>query len=514
MKKLLILLVTAMLACSCSTTNLFELFDMKRPDAEHILASAQEFTTTQLTGFVQTLPDGKIVETPLRPGSKIRILAGIARQPHNDGRLSDRKGCPGSYQPDTYYIVELVDGTRGIAPLPELAVGQQVRRKGLDSVLTVTGFAPKGKKSDENPYPFTFTCDNGQVYAYSRLKWEPMRMPMYAWRADDPKTDISECIKGARKSPYSTFYTADELDDAIVGKPFSEVERRFGPAMQVVRKGTVCTALYPHISRKDELGSSWLLAVELQDSSATRYAMLVADTTKYARVTRFISKLVETSMPGYINRHYIYWQFPRFEFFDLFRLGHNGRMIADFLLCFILSVGLIYILFIRMTRPLMRLRGLSNGEVRLLRILVYLLLTAGLVYLFGLYIGIMTPIVILMLFYEGCKDIRYELESERCPNCHAFGNLCYEGEADSKSSQSASEVRTEKHFTHSTKSSSSWTDSVGQKHVHEKITHHWVPVKKRTITTTRTWREAYYCPDCGKSISYRKEDTDSRDVSA
>lgn len=511
MKKLPLLLLVVLLTTACGSTHLFEFFDLKHPDTECIRNNASELKTQLPTVLAQTTPEGKITETPLRAGTRLRVLAGIARIPHYDTELADRKARPGSYSPDTYYIVELADGTRGIARLPETALGQRVRKAGQDSLLTVTGIRPEGKKSDKNPYPYRIACNDGQSYAFTDLKWEPMRLPMYGWLTKDPRTDVAECIEGGLVPNYNRFYTAGQLDRAVTGRTFAEVEREFGPAMQVTGKGPRRTALYPHISLRDGEQPKHLLAVELEDTTAVSYSLLAVP-RETTGLVKAVMAVMGSSATGKIIRHYDYWLFPRFGFFDTLRLGSVGSLIADMLLCLVLCFLLFCFILVAATYPVMYLRGLSNGQVLTLRTLLFLILAAGVIYLSGLYLGLMSLAIALILLYSGRQSIRYELESERCPHCHAVGRLCYNGQTDRTTGSSKSEVRTEKKVTRKTKSASSWTDSDGGHHVVEKITEHWVPVRKQTVTTTKTWRNEYYCPDCGELIHYREEESSSHDV--
>ena len=510
MKKLPILLLVALMTTACGSTHLFELFDLKHPDTEYIVQNAADVETRLPATLVQTSPEGKVSETPLRAGTTLRVLAGIAMLPHYDTQLADRKARAGSYSPDMYYIVELGDGTRGIARLPETAIGQRVRKAGVDSLLTVTGIRPEGKKSEKNPYPFRYACSDGQSYAFTELEWPPMRKPMYGWVTKDPQTDVSACIKGEIVPNYNKFYDAGQLDKLIPGNSFAEVEHRFGPAMQVARKGTHHTALYPHISQRGE-PARHMLAVEVEDSTAVAYSLL-AEQPAMRGLTKFVMSFYANSTTGNVIRHYDYWLFPRFGFFDTLRMGAVGSRIADLVLCIVLSFLLFGFLLIAATYPLMYIRGLSNGQVLALRTVLFLLLSAAIVYLLGLYMEPVSLIIVLIMVYSGRQSIRYELESERCPHCHAVGRLCYKGKTDQKTSESKSGVRTEKKVTHKTKSSSSWTDQDGTHHVSERITEHWIPVRKQTVTTTRSWRNAYYCPDCGEVTRYREEETDSQDV--
>lgn len=510
MKKLPILLLVVLLTTACGSTHLFEFFDLKHPGTEYIEENAPELKTLFPTTLVQTSPEGKITETPLRTGTTLRILAGIAAIPHYDTQLADRKARAGSYSPDTYYIVELGDGTRGIARLPETAIGQQVRKAGADSLLTVTGIRAEGKKSEKTPYPYRYTCSDGQSYAFTELGWPPMRRPMYGWVTKDPRTDVAACIKGEIVPNYNKFYDAGQLDELIPGSSFAEVERRFGPAMQITGKGARRTALFPHISQRGE-PDSHLLAVEVEDGTAVAYRML-AEQPAMRGLTKLVMSFYANSTTGNVIRHYDYWLFPRFGFFDTLRLGAVGSRIADLVLCIVLSFLLFCFLLIAATYPLMYIRGLSNGQVLTLRTLLFLLLSAAIVYLLGLYMEPVSLIIALIMVYSGRQSIRYELESERCPHCRAVGRLCYRGQTDRRSSESKSEVRTEKKVTHKTKSTSSWTDQDGTHHVSERITEHWIPVRKQTITTSRSWRNVYYCPDCGEVTRYREEETDSQEV--
>lgn len=509
MRKLLPLLLVALLTTACGSTHLFEFIDLKHPDTEYMAEHAAELRTRFPTTFIQTSPEGKITEIPLRAGTTLRVLAGIARIPHYDTELSGRKARPGSYSPDTYYIVERTDGTRGIARLPEMAVGQQVTRVGADSLLTVTDIRPEGKKSDRNPHPYRFSCNDGQSHAFTDLAWEPMRMPMYGWLTKDPRSDVSACIKGEIVPNYNKFHDAGTLDGFIPGASFAEVERRFGPAMQITGTGAHRTALYPHISRRGD-SPGHMLAVEVKDSTAVGYRLL-AEQPEMRGLTKFVISLYGNSATGNVIRHYDYWLFPRFGFFDTLRMGTVVGRIVDILLCIVLGFVFFGFLLVAVTYPLMYIRKLSNGQVLALRTLLFLLLSAAVIYLLGLYMESLSFLIVLILIYSGRQSIRYELESERCPHCHTTGRLCFDGETDRKTSRSKSEVRTEKKVTHKTKSSSSWTDHEGTHHVSEKITEHWVPVRKQTVTTTRTWRNEYHCPDCGETIYYRREETDSHD---
>lgn len=195
-------------------------------------------------------------------------------------------------------------------------------------------------------------------------------------------------------------------------------------------------------------------------------------------------------------------------------MGVVGSRIADIVLCLVLSYLLFCFLLAKATYPLMYIRVLTNSQTLLLRWAAYLLLSLGAVYLLGLYSDPFTGLIVLIMIYSSGQFIRYELESGRCPHCRTVGRLFYKGQKDKKTSQSTSAVRTKKKITCKTNSTSSWTDHEGKHHVSEKITEYWIPVRKQTVTTLKTWRNEYYCPDCVELIHYRKEEvTGSADIS-
>ena len=89
------------------------------------------------------------------------------------------ESSPKYYSPDQYFLIELPDGTRGVAALPEIIIGKKIVTNSGDT-LTVSGIK-KNSSKDQYPYDFLvegsketykwddFTCviEDGNVVVYT-----------------------------------------------------------------------------------------------------------------------------------------------------------------------------------------------------------------------------------------------------------------------------------------------------------------------------------------------------------
>lgn len=156
--EILVFVLSLVIGVFCITQYrcIWKMLSYKPVSEEEALEKAIEMKTSVATKM--TVLSDSVYEKDVAAGTPIKVLGAYMRD------LSYRNDeyhnlSPRNYTPGQYYYIELADGTRGAAMLPEALIGRRmVITKGDDAGDTLTVSSVKKNKSNDT-YPFDYYAE-------------------------------------------------------------------------------------------------------------------------------------------------------------------------------------------------------------------------------------------------------------------------------------------------------------------------------------------------------------------
>lgn len=134
-----------------------------KPVTEQV-ALEQSFTIkTVLSTELHVVSGSDEKKLTVPEGTTVKYL-GVYMRKLNYRQDYYNESSPKYYSPDQYFFIELPNGTRGVAVLPEMIIGKRIVTNSGDT-LTVSGIR---KNSSNDRYPYDFSM-NGSTQTY---KWD------------------------------------------------------------------------------------------------------------------------------------------------------------------------------------------------------------------------------------------------------------------------------------------------------------------------------------------------------
>ena len=214
--------------------GLWNMLDYASLKSEEVREHAREVKVQWSTEMQVVDSSGKEVMRKLRAGTIVKVLAICYELPDEPVLLS--------YKPWAKFQIELQDGTRGIAELPEAATGLEVKLL-VDGELKpfrverVERLAKNPMKSEkkQSDYPYLYHLDNGEKLAFEPIYW-PIKdqIPIYnPWHEGELHTDIDRM----------TVFVKDL--EGLKGDSLNVIEDRYEPAKSILVKGNKKYAYFP-----------------------------------------------------------------------------------------------------------------------------------------------------------------------------------------------------------------------------------------------------------------------------
>ncbi len=400
--------------CNFGLWNLIDYSSMK---VGQVRERSHEVTLRWSTDLRVVDADGQEQVRRLPAGTPVRVLAICYDLPDERVLLS--------YKPWAEYQIELRDGTRGLAVVPETATGLEVKvevdgRLEPRRVVRVERLAENPMKSEtkRSDYPYLYVLDSGEKLAFEPLYW-PIRgqMPVYTWRSPDKEYLIVDRLA-----------VFDRDLNRLKGDSLAAIEALYEPAQSVVVKGSRKYAFLPSVDvlQNDSLLYRTLMLVFENDTLADYHI-----SGQSTRSLPFFSHLINSHIrynPNYVRAGY-YAAYPLGE-------GVGSRLLplwaargvvglADaallLLLAFVVSWGL--------RHTVIYLRPLSNRWLKVVGVLCILVV-------YHLYLFYFSMVSVNMFFVYVALILSAMFWSAdvngRCPYCHTVKGLKFLGRGDLK----------------------------------------------------------------------------------
>lgn len=395
--------------------GLWNLIDYSSMDVAAVHAQSREIRLQWSTDLRVVGADGKEQVRRLPAGTPVRVLAICYDLPDEPVLLS--------YKPWAEFQIELRDGTRGLAVVPEAATGLEVKVKEGDwlvphRVERVERLAENPMKSEtkQSDYPYLYYLDNGEKLAFEPLYW-PIRgqMPVYTRRSVDKEQLIVDRL-----------VVLDKELEQFKGDSLSVVEERYEPAQSVVVKGRRKYAYLPSVDvlQNDSLQYKTLMLTFENDTLAD-YRLSGEPTRSLPFFAHLINSHIRVN-PNYVQAGY-YAAYP---------LGSNvgSRLLPLWAARGVVGVvdAVLLLLMAFLVSWLLRhtviyLRPLSNGWLKFVGLLCILVF-------YHLYLFYFSMVSINMFFVYVALILSWMFWSAdvngRCPYCHTVKGLKFLGRGD------------------------------------------------------------------------------------
>ena len=410
-------IIYLVLLCILPWTNFgwWNLLDYSSMRVDEVRTHSREVTLRWSTDLRVVGVDGEEQVRRLPAGTTVRILAICYDLPDEPVLLS--------YKPWAEYQVELPDGTRGLAVVPEAATGLEVKLK-VDGELKpfkverVERLAENPMKSEtkQSAYPYLYILDNGEELAFEPIYW-PIRGQefVYTRRSADEKQLITDRL-----------VAFDRELEQFKGDSLAAVEARYEPAQSVVVEGKRKYAYLPSIDvLQNDSALYKTVMLTFENDTLAGYSLSGEPTRSLPFFSHLVNSIIRVN-PNYVQAGY-------YEAYPYGNLGSRTMPrwmargvagVADTLLLLFLAFLLPWLL----RRTLFYIRPLSNGMVKFLSVLFVLIV-------FHLYLFYLsTPSVNIFFVYVGIAiawmlvGVNVDL---RCPHCHRVNSLEFLGRGDS-----------------------------------------------------------------------------------
>lgn len=482
MKKLLkfSFLIIALACFSSCTITPFEFFDFKNANTEYAHSHAREISTKFPVTMKQYIGKDTVVNKKLQQGTKLNMLA-----QKREFMTIDR--VPQSYTPDIAYLVETNDGSRFFTLLPEACIGMTAFDKETNDSIQITGVnkisgknTSKTNRSSKFPYEY-IVKGSDKKYIYEEIDWTKQQMLIY-----NEASIKTIKLKDAKKE--------------LIGKSLKEIEKSMMIADQIINYQGKTLAVFSRINVKNDTENS-VLALELIDDKVA--AINFDRAYKSDKAVSFIYNMLVSSLSKKIGSSGLKI-FPRFSFFNTYQIGPIARIIIAVILGIVFTIYFFISLLPELiAKVLFRIKPLNNRAVLLLSALIYIAVAVGYILCFSL-IDFVSLVAMAFMIYSGISSISDDLEFNRCPHCHAVNTLENLGKSDFSRSSSTSGVKSRDVFEKETQHRVNDNEIIVRKHYRKE--------RYRIKTSTKNWKENYYCTACGENISYSKSESSSQDV--
>lgn len=410
------LIIYLILICILPWCNfgLWNMLDYSSMSVDEIWEQSREVKLQWSTELRVVGSDGEEQVRRLPAGTTVRLLAICYDLPDEPVLLS--------YKPWAEYQVELKDGTRGLAVVPEAATGLEVKVKEGDELVPhrverVERLAKNPMKSEtkQSDYPYLYVLDNGEKMAFEPLYW-PIRgqMPIYTRRSPDKEQIIIDRLAAF-----------DRDLERLKGDSLAVVEQLYEPAQSIVVKGNRKYAYLPSVDvvQNDSVLYKTLMLTFENDTLAD-YRVSGEST----RTLPFFSRMLNSALR--VNPNYV-----RAGYYEAYPFGNIGSRalplwaargvvgLVDALLLFLLAFLMSWLL----RHTVLRIRPLPNWAVKVLGVLCIIIA-------YHLYLFYFSMLSVNMFFVYVALILSWMLwgvdVALRCPSCHAVNSFKFLGRGD------------------------------------------------------------------------------------
>lgn len=486
----LILTSCVLLLCTaCGNTadiggTLMDRIDYLPLDAQDVDQRAKTVTVrnaTTLTTYAGTSIHSDQKEVKVKAGTRVRVLA----QAYEGGR-------PGHKANRSTFIIELPDGTRGTALLPEAFVGER-------------GLVYKGT-SDPHAAPDTVVVTDIRLEPTNN----PYSTPVYQYTQKHLTTGETETKKSAPVwqrdliLPLADlqwglyFRDARQIEEQLKGRTLAQADSLLLPAQYVGRSEDGRTmAVYSHIAPTHTgKGTGSGLVLYFEKGRMTEVGKMGGQSLAWSQ--RLPGMQWWGSHPALTPGGWkVYADYPRFGGFHFWWFGRLFRPLIGLLLvalCFVAGMALPWLLA---HYAWGRISLLPNWVVLLLTYVTQALVLWAVFCLTLWGTGVIWLLcgILLMVFlfttvlYTQTLDFR----GSRCPRCHHMGCVYQVGTRD-RSHTARSGVKQRDVYSHS-ETSYRKADNV------KVTTHYYNREKYRTVTEVDAGDDLYHCERCGHDFS-------------
>ncbi len=458
--------------------GLWNMLDYASLKSEEVREHAREVKVQWSTEMQVVDSSGKEVMRKLRAGTIVKVLAICYELPDEPVLLS--------YKPWAKFQIELQDGTRGIAELPEAATGLEVKLL-VDGELKpfrverVERLAKNPMKSEkkQSDYPYLYHLDNGEKLAFEPIYW-PIKdqIPIYnPWHEGELHTDIDRM----------TVFVKDL--EGLKGDSLNVIEDRYEPAESILVKGNKKYAYFP--GQSIMVGDDSISMVHktmflvFENDTLADYQLSEDSYRSFPQYSRVLNAHIR------VNPHYM-----RTGYYEAFPFGNfvNSRAlplwaargiagVVDTLMVLLLA----FLVPVLMRYVFLYIRPFPNKLVKLLSIL-------GIIVVFHLYILFFsTPSINIFFVYVGIAVAWMLMSvevSSRCPRCHRVNAMEFLGNGDTRTVVSVDEHDESKLLARK-------VERHGDKLVITDTVDEYV---EKETTVTEHYYSYYRCKYCGNSV--------------
>ncbi len=313
------------------------------------------------------------------------------------------------------YLVELPDGQRGTAHIPEVAEGMKVMLKATGEEMTIArvrieNVPAEGFNKAYKKYYYKME-ENGEEYRLADLDCRNKRhLPVYR--------------------DGTIVFLDDVRLNSISGMTLQQLEAHIAPTFNISRQNGKLVAHFPFINYTtgDDYYSHLEVTLARQDTLivAESYALAnLQHPSEYSWLTRTFFDIQNFTYKTTIKKdasHFAYYAFPRFNAWNSYYLNSIARIALGVAVgFFFFAIFFIYILP-KLAHSIFYIRRLTNPQVKWISVLLYLIVMSLAVVYFGLYDPI-SLIFVLLIFMVMYGVLYNELDLTRCEVCHRVGTI-------------------------------------------------------------------------------------------
>ncbi len=408
---------------------------------------------------------------------------------------------------DVRYLVELPDGRRGTASVPEVVEGMKVKVIATGEEMTIARVRVENvpAKDGRNAYKKYFYKmeENGQEYKIADLDCRNKRhFPVY--------------LCG------TIVFVDDEGIEAIPGMTLQQLEAHIAPPFNISRSEGKLVAYFPFINytKGDDYYSHLEVTLAKQDTVFVAEDYKLANLqhlSEYSWLTRAVFNYTMFNYKTSIKKdagQFAYYAFPRFSFWNSYYFNNTMRMILGIVVGLLLFIVCFLYILPKIARSIFYIRSLSNPQVKWLSVAVYVAVMIPTVLYFSLYDPISLVIVIFTFVFM--YGLLYEqLELTRCEVCHSVDTIVQTDHivlSEGKETDGVVHHGTKKVHVADRVTTRTYNTSVGTSKSFE--------VKREPIYRQRSyrfiqvfyhknWKDCYKCKHCGQVIIYNRSKTAS-----
>ncbi len=404
----------------------------------------------------KTWEQGKDYKVETIPaGTKVKILAVVHQE--------SMGFYPFLLAEHTRHLVELPDGRRGTAFIPQAVEGLKVgfhNGPNKDTTMTVSRVRTESIR-DGRGIRFWFKMEeDGKEYNMTEADLRVRgQLPVY--------------------HDGMGIYLEQSQLDSLKSKTLPEIEGMIAPTFNISRESGKLIAKFPFVQFKDGNMIHSGLEVPLRKKGgefiAEGYEFAETnDVSELAGLMGFLHRLNSVAEKTSIKKHildYGYYEHPRFYAWSSFEFNPWARKIFGVFIGIILFFLVFVFGFPWLARLIFFIKPLTNKQVKTLSSALYLVVYIATVYYFMIYSDFILLILTVVTVWIAFDALYSDIKFLRCESCHSVGTVVHDK------------------TTHDHTVIDPFTTTI-----HTKKGRRWTFL---SFLVTKSWHEHYICLNCG-----------------